>query len=257
MFKYLRSISSVLLCLFFCMARADVIATTTSNNAITVYTEIDPAVQKNHIMLTNGLKILDHAGISSDVLTMPWNRAYNLASKRSNSIIFPIYKIPNRVKKFHWLCPIAPSRNIYLFRLAARDDLHISALQQPNDKIIGVVKDTMLHQFLMTNSLNFNFSLDATVHNKTNINKLLKGRLDYIAQSEEQLVSHFDLNNLDHSLIEKEQLIYDYTKYPMCAAIQLDTSPQIIKKLKLSYQVLFGQHKFIPKPIKNGFKTCH
>jgi len=229
----------------------------TTIEQLTVYTEVDLVAQKDHPMLVNGLKIVERSGLSHQVLSMPWNRAFKLAKSTNNSIIFPIYKTRQRADKFHWICPIAPSRSMYLFRLASRKDLHIPALKDINNKLVGVVKDSILHHYLAEQTDPIHFSLDATVYDSTNVNKLLKGRLDYVAQSEEQIVEFFEMNNLDPALIVKEMMIYEHSLFPMCAAINLNTSPQLIKTLNQAYQSVFAGNQFKPTPIKNGITVCH
>jgi len=257
MFKRVHITGCVLLFMFFSAASTQASNKNASGDKLTVYTEVDLISQNNHPMFVNGLKIIKHSGLSHQVISMPWNRAFSSAKSHSNSIVFPIYKTHKRANQFHWLCPIAPSRNMYLFRLAARKDLHLLSLDDVSNKLVGVVKDSILHTYLNEQSNSVHFSLDATVYDSTNVNKLLKGRLDYVAQSEEQVVEYFNQNNLDLSLIVKEVMIYDHTVFPMCAAINLNTSPEIISTLNNAFQTLFSEEQFKPIPIKNGIKNCH
>ena len=224
---------------------------------ITIMTEMNPVKQSRHPMYKNGLDIIKHTEFDYRVRSMPWNRAYHSAKTTANTVIFPIYKIPNRTKDFHWVCPIASSRNMYLFRLASRQDLHIDTFAQTSGKVIGVVKDSMLHQYIVKHHQDSNFSLDSTVYDATNIDKLLNGRLDYIAQSQEQLIEYFKSNNLPHHLVKKELLIYDHTLYPMCMAISKGTAQESIAKITASHHTLFGRNDFSPQAISHGFENCH
>ena len=232
-------------------------AIATNGTEITIMTEMNPVKQSLHPMYKNGLDIIKHTELNYKVRSMPWNRAYYSAKTTNNAVIFPIYKIPNRKKDFHWICPIAPSRNMYLFRLASRQDLHINRFAQTSGKVIGVVKDSMLHQYILKHHQESNFSLDSTVYDATNIDKLLNGRLDYIAQSEEQLIEYFKSNNLPHNLVKKELLIYDHTLYPMCMAIAKETMQATVDKITASHHALFGRNDFSPQPISHGFENCH
>lgn len=228
-----------------------------SDDLITVYTEMDLISQKEHPMLKNGLAIIKQSTIDYRVKSMPWNRAFKLAKANRNAVVFPIYKTPSRANSFHWLCPITPSRDMYLFRLSNRQDLHIDSLGDIKEKVVGVVKDSMLHQYITNHTKHNNFSLDSTVYDATNIHKLLKGRLDYIAQSQEQLIDYFTQHNLPHSLVTRELLIYDNKLFPMCLGINKKTSQSAVKQLRQAYQSLYAGRNFAPSAVKNGFERCH
>lgn len=224
---------------------------------ILVMTEMNPVTQSEHPMFKNGLDVIKQSGVDYQVSSMPWNRAYITAKATPNSVLFPIYKTPNRVDSFYWICPIAAARNMYLFRLTKRKDLHLTRFEDTKGKVIGVVKDSMLHQYIVKNYQGNNFSLDSTVYDSTNIDKLLNGRLDYVAQSEEQLTEHFARNNLPFDLVTKELLIYDHTQYPMCLAIAKGTDKRLLSKIKHAYQQLFSTTDFSPVPLEQGVKDCH
>ena len=252
---FFTNVIAFLFTIAFCVASECVLAA--SEPEIIIMTEMNPVKQSRHPMYKNGLDIIKHTELDYKVRSMPWNRAYQSAKTTANAVIFPIYKIPNREKDFHWVCPIASSRNMYLFRLASRQDLHIDTLAQTSGKVIGVVKDSMLHQYIVKHHQDSDFSLDSTVYDATNIDKLLNGRLDYVAQSEEQLIEYFKSNNLPHHLVKKELLIYDHTLYPMCMAMSKDTGRETIAKITASHYALFGRNDFSPQPISHGFENCH
>ncbi|WP_435274212.1 substrate-binding periplasmic protein [Psychrobium sp. nBUS_13] len=252
---FLTNFTAFLFTISFCFASSGVLAA--NEPEIIIMTEMNPVKQSRHPMYKNGLDIIKHSKLDYKIRSMPWNRAYHSAKTTANAVIFPIYKIPNRKNDFHWVCPIASSRNMYLFRLASRQDLHINRFAQTTGKVIGVVKESMLHQYILKHQQKSNFSLDSTVYDATNIEKLLNGRLDYIAQSQEQFIEYFKRNNLSHHLVKKELLIYDHTLYPMCMAISKGTAQETVDKISASHHALFGHNDFSPQPIINGFENCH
>ncbi|WP_293760097.1 transporter substrate-binding domain-containing protein [uncultured Aquitalea sp.] len=63
--------------------------------------------------------LLIRAGLKSDIQVMPWARAYALAEKRPNTLIFSIARTPEREKRFVWLGVLARMQRTF-FRL--RDD---------------------------------------------------------------------------------------------------------------------------------------
>lgn len=225
--------------------------------AIKIFTAMDPTAQGNHPLYFHGISIVKQSELDYHVHPMPWNRAYHSALQTRNSILFPIYKTPDRANKFKWICPITASRSVYLFRLTTRDDLHVSHFTNIKNKTIGVVKDNVVHHYLASHNQNDNLNFDTTVYDSTNISKLLSGRVDYIAQSEQQMYEYLLRHNKPISLVKKEVLIYSHNKFPLCMAISRNSDKAIVRRLHTAYQALYGHHQFLPEKIPVTFAQCH
>ena len=80
--------------------------------------------------------------------------------------------------------------------------------------------------------------LDITVYSATNLQKLLHGRVDFIALSQPHLISLMLQKSLPLNMISKVLVVLDYGQFTVCAAINKNSDTGIITALKKSFRVL-------------------
>lgn len=51
-------------------------------------------------------QVMDETGLEYDIKLVPWNRAYTLATKLDNALVYAMLRQSEREAKFHWLVPV-------------------------------------------------------------------------------------------------------------------------------------------------------
>lgn len=93
--------------------------------------------------------LLEDAGLDSRIEAYPWARAYEVALREPNVLIFLIARTPEREAEFHWIGSLIDF-DVKLFRLKDRDDIQLTDLRQLADyktgSLIRDVKGEYLHK---------------------------------------------------------------------------------------------------------------
>lgn len=65
--------------------------------------------------------ILTEAGLPSDFEFLNWTRAYKIAERTPDTLIFSMMRTPKREKLFHWIVPVASIQPAAIFSAAERN----------------------------------------------------------------------------------------------------------------------------------------
>ncbi|NRA61697.1 MAG: ABC transporter substrate-binding protein [Psychrobium sp.] len=209
-----------------------------AETVLSVSTEMDSKTQQSTVMYKNAISLVQQSNIPYILNTAPWNRIYKKALTTPNIFVFPIIKTDERASSFHWFCPISPPEQIYFFKLSSRDKLHLDSLQQAKKYVIGALNDGMVTSHLKSRGFSEQNQLDLAVYEATNLQKLLHGRVDFIAMSQSHLVSLMLQKTVPLSMISKELVVLDYGQYTVCAAINKNSDAKIITALQQSFKVM-------------------
>lgn len=126
--------------------------------------------------------LLAEAGLpAARVEFFPWNRAYALALHEPQVLLFTVSRTPQREHQFHWIARIS-ARELWLYRLASRNDIVINHLDQAKAYRLGVgpLEDAST-QGLVERGFVPGVQLDSVQTadpDATNLQKLLAGRFD-------------------------------------------------------------------------------
>lgn len=126
--------------------------------------------------------LLTEAGLAVPrVEFFPWNRAYAMALHEPQVLLFTVSRTAQREPLFHWIARIAP-RELWLYRLASRNDIALTQLDQAKAYRLGVgpLEDSST-QGLVERGFVPGAQLDSVQSadpDATNLQKLLAGRFD-------------------------------------------------------------------------------
>jgi polar amino acid transport system substrate-binding protein len=81
------------------------------------------------------------------VSVYPWARAYQVALREPNTLIYPIARTPAREGQFKWVGEIQKI-HYHFVKLVARKDIVIRRLDDARPYSIGVIRDDVRHQYL-------------------------------------------------------------------------------------------------------------
>jgi len=160
-------------------------------------------------------KTLQAAGLSDyQVRLYPWARAYDMALKEPDVLIFLIARTPAREQQFKWVGEIMKIQ-YHLYRLRERSDIVVKTLADAENYSIGVIRDDVRHQYLQGKGFR---RLTITALTTDNFNKLINRQVDLVALSEVDASSlceqaHFDCSALTRVLTLHEASTGLYMAY--------------------------------------------
>jgi len=179
--------------------------------------------------------ILAYTDLNYELAIFPWARSYELAKSKPNVLIYSIFRTPERESSFHWFCPISISGGLYLFKLK-KSPIRISSLEQAKKYRTGVIRKDIGHQHLLLQGFAEADNLYVTTDENTNINKLFLGEVDFILQSEKELIYRLKSLNKNYSDFVKILRLPQEIKDFHCMALSISSSQKIVNKLKLAFE---------------------
>lgn len=179
---------------------------------VTVVTCIEPPyqMQENDRPLT-GVSVelvqmmLKEAGVDLKIQVYPWARAYNMAQRLDNVMLFSILRNPPREKLFKWVGALHPF-HVNLYRMKDRPDIVVKKLDDARKYRIGVLRDDSRNIFLR--SQGFGENLEEVSLDSQNIKKLFLKRIDILPSDPFVLSYWFKVMNNDPATLQK----YDMEK---------------------------------------------
>ncbi|QJD92471.1 transporter substrate-binding domain-containing protein [Duganella dendranthematis] len=171
---------------------------------------------------------LARAGIDYSIQIYPWARALQMATARPNVLIYSIVRTPQRENQFQWIAAIAP-RNVYLYKLAARQDIQIHALADLKPYRIaanrGDVVEEQLHQLGLT--------ADLSAKDVFSLQKLIAGRVDLMVATELSIEGVCQRANVSCALLERGMQMPEISGYYVAAS--LGTPVATVQRLRQAF----------------------
>lgn len=192
------------------------------------------------------LKEIGMAGTPIEV--RPWSRGYRRLETEENVALFPTSRTPIREALFKWAGPIAENR-INLYKLKSRGDIRASTLDDLKGFTAGSAggKNNVKTQFLTAHG----FEVELVDEDKQNIDKLFRGRVDFIPYSETRL--RYDLQRYGYDPGRME-MILNIKEMSSKAYIAFNRSvgDDIVKQIQDGFDAI--KNKGIQQEILNRWK---
>jgi polar amino acid transport system substrate-binding protein len=118
-------------------------------------------------------------GLALELQVLPWQRAVQMAEAEAASVLFSLTRTAERETQFQWVGPIA-QRRILIYKLASREDLKLTRLEDLGSAKIGVVRESAADRQLQAAGLRPGVELEQGLDDATNVRKLLAGRMEFV-----------------------------------------------------------------------------
>jgi polar amino acid transport system substrate-binding protein len=186
-------------------------------------------------------KTLKEAGLKYSINIYPWARAYKIAQKEPNVVVYTMYRSKKRENIFRWIGPIKALSNSYFYALKSRK-IKLRSINDAKKYKIGVMNQDNSHQYLKRLGFKEGKNLEI-VHNEVlNIKKLLSGRVDLITSHELTLLARMKKNKLPYGKLQKLiPFIIDKKSYGYMA-VSKSTSDKIYRRIKKAFRKLQREH---------------
>jgi polar amino acid transport system substrate-binding protein len=164
----------------------------------------------------------------------PWIRSYQAALNSENVLIYTILRTQERENLFKWVGPIIPSERFYFYKIRTRKDISVGSLDQAKKYQIGALRGSVHEDFLKKNK--FPEGVIQTVGEQDlNLIKLLKGRIDFIIDTDSSLKIRTRQMNLPFSEFEKSLFLFENDYY---MAFSKNTPSNTVQKIRTAFSQL-------------------
>jgi len=183
--------------------------------------------------------ILRSAGIDDYRIDIyPWARAYDLALKQPNVLIYLIARTPEREQQFKWIGAFM-EQSYDFYRLRSRHDIAVERLADARRYSVGVVRDDVRHQFLrgqgFTRLLLASQSVETVRH-------LLNQRVDLVLLTEADWMVLCRQPQLDCAQLEKVHRLAELHT-GLYAAFSQSTPDALVQRVRRAFDSLKAEGK--------------
>lgn len=177
-------------------------------------------------------EILADASISYDIQSYPWARSMKLAQTDRNTMIYSIYRTPEREKLFQWACPLLQPVKEYLFKLKIRKDINLKTLDDAKQYLVSVVRGSVSNEFLIKNGFENGTNIDITADPSSSPRKLLAGYTDLIMTTEYTAFESLKALNVAFDKIEIALEVTNTNNNKACVAFSHTTDKVLVDKVR-------------------------
>ncbi len=184
---------------------------------------------------------VQEAGIDATIMVYPWIRAYNMALREKNVLIYPITRSEKRENLFKWVGVVADVTS-YLIKLNKRNDIHLETIDDVKQYNVGTVRGWISSAYLTKKGI----AVEEVTKNIQNIKKLKSGRIDLLEAPELTFLD--DLKQLGYAMDEFEFAYkIDELSTDLYMAFSQQTSDELVERVKkgLSRIKANGTHEAI------------
>lgn len=123
--------------------------------------------------------VLKGAGLKGEIKAYPWARAYKMAIKEPNTLIYSIVRNKERENTFKWIGAVAPY-DVYFWKLKKRKDIKIKNIEDAKKYMCGAMLNGSKANHLIKHGFIEGKNLDLGDSDLDNFRKLYAGRVDLI-----------------------------------------------------------------------------
>ncbi len=174
-------------------------------------------------------EIQRRVGSHEEIKVYPWARAYKMALKDENVVLFGTTHTKVRHDKFKWVGPLATKRDILVARRGS--GIEINSLEDAKKvKRIGTLRDDTRERLLK--SLGFT-NLEPVSDEQKNAQKLVLGRIDLWTYKKPGFRTVCKLAGVDYNEIEE---VYHLREINVDIAFSKKTSDSIVQKWRNAFK---------------------
>ncbi len=178
--------------------------------------------------------LLKQTGIEGKFEMYPWARAYEMAQKENDILIYQLTYTNERARLFQLVGPVLSIR-YYFFKLKNRKDVVVRNLADAKRYLVGTVRDYFAHRFLLENGFEEGKNLEVTYEDNINLKKLADRRIDLMMLIEITFPYRVRELGYDGNDFEKTLLVYSEDAY---IGFSRQTSPITVSRFAKALETI-------------------
>ena len=163
----------------------------------------------------------------------PWARAYEMALREPNVLIFPLDRTPAREQLFKWVGEIHRSTSRF-YKLRDAEPITIGSLEEAKQYSIGVVRNDAKQIYLQDRGFK---RLVVSADNHDNFQKLLNHQVQLVPMPENTARLMSQDAQMDFNLLE-EVYALDEQPHRVYLAFSLNTPDETVAKAQRAFEQL-------------------
>ncbi|MCV2351534.1 substrate-binding periplasmic protein [Paucibacter sp. Y2R2-4] len=177
-------------------------------------------------------RVMSASGVEAyDIKLYPWARAYDLALKQANVLIYLIARTPERESRFKWVGEML-RLEFDFYRLKSRQDIQLQRFGDAQAYRIGVSRDDFRHQFLSRKGFT---KLLVEPQSLDNFRQLLSQRVDLVVMTETDVNSYCKQLSVDCAQVERVHRIEELSS-TLYAAFSLSTPDETVERVRRGFE---------------------
>lgn len=193
------------------------------------------AKQPEGIVTARVKQVLDSTNLSYKIDLFDWAKSYYLAKSKPNTLIYSIYRSPDREEHFHWFCPIYEPTPIFAFKLA-KNKANIDTLESLKKQWVAVMRGDNSHEYFLNNGFLNGVNLYVSSTEKANVAKLLSGEVDVVIQSKASLEYRLELLGAGDVDVVSGYKPHKEQPLGQCMALSKSTDKAIIDEVSRAFE---------------------
>jgi polar amino acid transport system substrate-binding protein len=174
-------------------------------------------------------ELMLRAKVDFTLTTLPWKRAYLMATQTVDTCIYPATRTAEREALFHWIGPVNTVE--WLLYAAADRPLRLENIEQARPYLIGTYLGDARDEFFRSRG----FQVESVVDDLLNPKKLLVHRIDLWAASRTKGKLLLQQNGWSEKIVP----VLSFNTVDLYLACNINTAPELAKRLN----GLFGEIK--------------
>ncbi|MDD2649840.1 MAG: ABC transporter substrate-binding protein [Candidatus Cloacimonadales bacterium] len=212
------------------LALISIISVVTLSAQLTIYCEDDPPYQiinkdgsLSGLTVEVCMEIQKRVGNTDKIQVVPWARGLNEINTKPNTILFSMSRTAERNPLYKWVGPVKES--VYALYVKADSKISINDIEEAKKlKGIGVYNQDIRDQYLTSQGFT---NLERVTDKNVNIKKVMTGRLEAFADSEES----YRANTVEAGYKESDvKQLFVFMKTQLYIAMSKETPDETVTK---------------------------
>jgi polar amino acid transport system substrate-binding protein len=178
--------------------------------------------------------LLKRTGIDGKFIMYPWARAYKMAQKEKDILIYQLAYSKERDHLFQLVGPIYHSAD-YFWKLKSRKDIALKNLEDARQFRVGTVREYFTHKYLLEKGFEEGKNLEAVPDDDMNVKKLASGRIDLMLLDE--MVFNYRVEALGYNRDDFEKAFVLITTYSYLG-FSRQTSTNVVSRFAEALEVI-------------------
>jgi polar amino acid transport system substrate-binding protein len=182
--------------------------------------------------------LFDTTKLPYEIKMMSWARAYEIAQKEKNVLVYSIARTPHRESMFHWIGNLTPE-HLYFWGMKEKFSQPVNGIEQLKQYKIAVSRHSNAEQYLIEHNF---YNIFQLIKEEQNILMLHRGRVDLIVATEYTIAYRAKRLGLDFNQMIPVADARELSNN-LSIAMNLGSDAALVQQLQTAYQQLVQQGK--------------